>query len=82
MANSDQQTTEEVFRVANTWGETAPFFEWFPYVCPEPVLVKRSFVYKMASQKGRFYSPVRLLPPMKPSRTMFAERPRSTAVST
>ena len=60
MANSDQQTTEEVFRVANTWGKTAPFFEWFPYVCPEPVLVKRSFIYIYKMRKngvsGRKYS--------------------------
>jgi hypothetical protein len=24
---------------------TRPYFEWFPYVCPEPVLVKWSFLY-------------------------------------
>ena len=30
----------------------ASFFECFPYVCPEPVLVKRSFLY-INGAKGR-----------------------------
>ena len=33
--------------------KTVVSFLSFPYVCPEPVLVKRSFLYKMA-QKTRF----------------------------
>jgi hypothetical protein len=32
--------------------ENASVFECFPYVCPEPVLVKRSFLYKNGFQKG------------------------------
>jgi hypothetical protein len=30
------------------------FFECFPYVCPEPVLVKRSFLYINGSKSGVF----------------------------
>jgi hypothetical protein len=34
--------------------ETNTPFEWFPYVCPEPVLVKSSFIYINGSSKRPF----------------------------
>jgi hypothetical protein len=38
--------------------KTASFFECFPYVCPEPVLAKSSFIYingaKMSFLGSRF----------------------------
>jgi hypothetical protein len=35
-----------------------PFFEWFPYVCPEPVLVKRSFLEINGSKRPFLRSPL------------------------
>jgi hypothetical protein len=34
--------------------KTALFFECFPYVCPEPVLVKCSFLYINGAKSGVF----------------------------
>jgi hypothetical protein len=35
-----------VLRAQHKWATMLlSFFECFPYVCPEPVLVKRSFIY-------------------------------------
>jgi hypothetical protein len=34
--------------------ENGLFFERFPYVCPEPALVKRSLLYINGSKKDRF----------------------------
>jgi hypothetical protein len=31
--------------------KNGPFFEWFPYVCPEPVLVKCSVLYINGSKR-------------------------------
>jgi hypothetical protein len=31
--------------------KTISFFEWFPYVCPEPVLVKTALLYINGSKR-------------------------------
>jgi hypothetical protein len=40
---------------ANQLQENALFFECFPYVCPEPVLVKSSFLYINGSKRPFFH---------------------------